>query len=387
MDEQTKLIRDVTRRPERRRPVNPPVERASTILMSEADDLFRPSKGVLYGLEGLGAQRALCDSLAELEHASRTFVVSSGLAAVTVGMISLLRAGDEVLVTDSAYGPTRRFCARYLKRWGVETRAFAPRASVDEIMSLATERTRLILLESPGSLTFEFQDVRAIASAAKARGIRTLADNTWAAGVLFKPLDHGVDVSVQALSKYVGGHSDVIGGAISVSDPALERAVEAVIDDLGLFVSPDDAWLMLRGLRTLATRLRRHEENGLAVARWLAEQPEAARVLHPALPDFADHALWKRDFTGANGLFGVVLRPGPWSAAKAMIDALELFGIGVSWGGFESLIIHAEGQLDRRDGAYPFEGPLIRLHVGLEDPGDLIADLRTGLDRYAALTA
>ena len=384
MDEGTRLIRDATRRPSGRGPANPPIERASTILMERADDLFRPERGVVYGIEGMAAQRALQEALGELEHAAEVFLTPTGLAAITVPMLAALRAGDEVLVTDAAYGPTRRFCERFLKRYGVTTRWFPPRASAEEVLALASDATRLIVLESPGSLTFEMQDVPAIAAAARARGIRTLMDNTWAAGVLFKPLDHGVDYSVQALSKYVGGHSDLLLGSVAVSDPALARGVQAVIDDLGWYVSPDDAWLGLRGLRTLKVRLPQHEANGLEVARWLASRPEVARVLHPALPDHPDHALWKRDFTGSNGLFGVVLKPGSWDAALAMLDALELFGIGVSWGGFESLAVHCRDQLARRDRPSAYEGPLIRLHIGLEAPQDLIADLRRGLDVYAA---
>jgi len=386
MDERTRLIRDATRRPAGRRPVNPPVERASTSLMEQADDLFRADRGPLYGIEGLSAHRALTDALCELERASAAFLTPTGLAAITVPMLAALRAGDEVLVTDAAYGPTRRFCERFLKRYGVTTRWYPPRASAEEVLATASDAARLIVLESPGSLTFEMQDVPAIAAAARARGIRTLMDNTWAAGVLFKPLDHGVDYSVQALSKYVGGHSDLLLGSVAVSDPALARGVQAVIDDLGWYVSPDDAWLALRGLRTLKVRLPQHEANGLEVARWLVDQPEVARVLHPALPDHPDHALWKRDFAGSNGLFGVVLKPGSWDAALAMIDALELFGIGVSWGGFESLVVHCRDQLARRTIPAEYEGPLIRLHIGLEAPQDLIADLRRGLDVYAQAT-
>lgn len=387
MDERTRLIRDATRRPGERRPVNPPVERATTVLMPSAAEVHDPGRGVTYGISGLQAHRALCAALAELERAQEVFLAPTGLSALTVAMLAVLEPGDEVLAADAVYGPTRRFCDRFLKRWGVTTRYHPPRASAEEVLALASARTRLILMESPGTYTFEVQDAPGIARLARERGILTLIDNTWAAGLLFKPLDHGIDLSVQALSKYVGGHSDVFGGSIAAADPKLGRRVQAAIDDMGWFVSPDDAWLILRGLRTLAARLPQHEANGLEVAGWLEAQPEVARVLHPALPSSPDHALWKRDFTGACGLFGVVLKPGPREAAEACLDALELFGLGVSWGGYESLASLAHPRLTDRSFPLELEGPLARLHVGLEAPADLIADLRSGLDRYAALTA
>jgi cystathionine beta-lyase len=260
-------------------------------------------------------------------------------------------------------------------------RYFAPRTPPEALMVLARDETRLILLESPGSLTFEIQDVPTIAGLARERGLLTLVDNSWAAGVFFKPLAHGADLSVQALSKYAGGAADVFMGAVATADAALGRRVAAVIEDMGWYVSPDDAYLMLRGLRTLPVRLAEHERSALALAQWLERQPEVARVLHPALPSSPDHALWRRDFTGASGLFGVVLQRGEPEAAEAMIDALELFGIGFSWGGYESLaIVSRPGQ---RVHAEPLDGPLLRLHVGLEAPEDLIADLRRGLDVYA----
>jgi cystathionine beta-lyase len=344
--------------------------------------MFDGTPGPTYGLEGGQAHRALEAALGELEHAQAVRLAPSGLAAVTIPLMAVLRAGEEVLITNAVYGPTRRFCERFLKRFGVTTRYYPARASAEEILALATDATKAIVLESPGSITFEFQDTPAIAAAAKARGLRTIIDNTWAAGVFFKPLDHGVDISTQALSKYVGGHSDVFLGSMATNDPALARALDAVIEDMGWFVSPDDAFLGLRGLRTLRARLAQHEASGLQVARWLAEQPEVARVLHPALPDFPDHALWKRDFTGACGLFGVELKPASWDAAHAFANALELFGGGVSWGGYESLMIPCRAQLERRAFPETWEGQLMRVHVGLEAPEDLIADLRRGLDVY-----
>lgn len=382
MDERTRLIRDATRRPEERRYVNPPVERGTTILFNEVEALFDGTPGPTYGLEGGKVHRALEAALGELEHAQTVRLAPSGLAAVTIPLMAVLRAGDEVLITNAVYGPTRRFCERFLKRFGVSARYYPARAGAEEIMELAAPATKAIVLESPGSITFEIQDVSAIAAAARAKGVRTIIDNTWAAGVFFKPLDHGVDISIQALSKYVGGHSDVFLGSIATNDPALTRAVDAAIEDMGWFVSPDDAFLGLRGLRTLRARLAQHEASGLEVARWLAEQPEVAQVLHPALPDFPDHALWRRDFTGACGLFGLELKPGSWEAAYAFANSLQLFGGGVSWGGYESLIVPCKAQVERRALPETFDGPLLRLHVGLEAPEDLIADLRRGLDVY-----
>jgi cystathionine beta-lyase len=384
MDERTRLIRDATRKPGRRRPVNPPIERATTLINARAADLRDGDLGPTYGIDGLGVHRALRDALCELEHAHEAFLVPTGLAAVTVAVLACVTPGDEILAVDACYGPTRRFLDRYLKRQGVSARYYPSRASAEEVLALAGERTRLILMESPGSVTFEVQDVPGIARLARERRILTLVDNTWAAGLFFQPLDHGVDLSVQALSKYVAGHSDVFGGSIAVADDSLTRRVWTVIEDLGWFTSPDDAWLTLRGLRTLAVRAPRHGESALQVAQWLERQPEVASVLYPPLPSHPDHGLWKRDFSGATGLMGMVMRRGSQEAAEAMLDALELFGLGFSWGGFESLATFEDPQLVHRQHAKTPEGPLIRLHVGLEAPEDLIADLRRGLDVYAA---
>ena len=380
MDESTRLIAPATHKDGRRRTVNPPVERATTVLMPSVANLFDGSEPVTYAISGLQAHDALAGSLAELERAESASIVPSGLAAMTVPIFSAVRAGDEVLLTDAVYGPTRRFCDRALKRFGVTARYYPPRARADEIMALCGERTRLIVMESPGSLTMDFQDVPAIAAAARERDLRTMVDNTWAAGVLFKPLEHGVDYSCQALSKYVGGHSDVFGGSIAVRDRTLAREVQNAIDDMGWYVSPDDCWLMLRGLRTLPTRLARHDASGRTVAQWLAAQPAVIEVMHPALPGSPDHAVWSRDFIGASGLFSIVL-DGSYDEAVAFIDALQLFGAGVSWGGFESLAVPGRDQVARRAEPPKFGGCLVRLHVGLEDPADLIADLEQALAR------
>ncbi|HEY3950720.1 cystathionine beta-lyase, partial [Phenylobacterium sp.] len=278
----------------------------------------------------------------------------------------------------------RRFCDRVLGRFGVSLRYFAPDAAPDAVMAMVTPATRLIVLESPGSLSFEMQDVGRIAELARARGILTAIDNTWAAGFLYRPLDHGVDISIQALTKYVAGHSDVFMGSAAVNDRKLARALEDGIHNLGWAVAGDEAYQVLRGLRTLPTRLARHGESGLKAAEWLAGRPQVARVYHPALPGSPGHDLWKRDFSGACGLFAFALRPAPPAAVHALLDTLKLFGLGFSWGGFESLAIACDPQLKVRKFHPDYGGPLVRLHIGLEDPDDLIADLADGLAAYAA---
>jgi cystathionine beta-lyase len=367
------------------RTVGPPVQRGSTVLVPDAASLYDPGE-VTYGRSGLSSHKALTQALAELEGGVDAQLYSSGLAALTGAMMAVLSAGDEVLAVDCVYAPIRRFCDGMLKRYGLMT-AYAPaRATADELMAMVTPATRLIVLESPGSLTFELQDVPAIAAAAKARGIATLIDNTYGAGVLFKPLTHGIDISVQALTKYVGGHSDVFMGSAATADVGIAAQLKVAVRDTGWAVSPDDAYQMLRGMRTLSARLERHGASSLTVARWMAEQPEVTRVLHPALPGFPDHALFARDFKGPNGLFSFELKPGGEAAVHALLDTLELFGLGFSWGGFESLAIQCDPQLKTARSAerWAAAGPIVRLHIGLEDPADLIADLRRGLDVYAS---
>ena len=386
MDERTRLLKDAPRRTAPRRPVNPPIERATTLINAEAKNLRSSDLGVTYGISGLQVHDVLREALAELEHAQRVFLVPTGLAAATVAILAMLDAGDEVILTDSSYSPTRRFSEVQLKRLGITARFAPPRSSAEELMAMCTDKTRLIVMESPGSLTFEIQDAAAIAAAARARRIATALDNTWAAGLFFKPLDHGVDLSVQALSKYVGGHSDVFLGSIAVNDAKIAKRVDDVIEDFGWYVSPDDAYLALRGLRTLPVRLAQHHQSALKVATWLETQPEVARVLYPALPSSPDHALWTRDFTGASGLMGVELKPGSRDTAEAFLDALKLFGVGFSWGGFESLATYEDPQLRRRQHMAKLDGPLVRLHIGLEGVDDLIDDLRQALDLYAKLS-
>lgn len=379
MDEQTRLIRSATRRPQGRRPVNPPIARGTTLLNARAADLRDETLGPVYGIDGAGVHAELSRLLAEMEGADRTFVVSTGLTAVSVALLAVLEPGDEVLVTDACYWPGRQALQRTLTRLGITFRCHAPRAEPDEVAALFTERTRLLLMESPGTATFEVQDVPALVARCAEAGVISMVDNPWAASLLFKPIQHGADLSVQALSKYVSGHSDVFGGAISCRTPEMSRQVSQLIADLGLYVSPDDAWLMLRGLRTLPTRMAQHARNGRRVAEWLQGRPEVAEVLWPALSSSPDHALWARDFSGAASLMGVVLDGGDGRAAEAMLDALELFGLGFSWGGFESLATCEDAQLTGRAEPPSLAGPLIRLHVGLESPDDLIADLERGL--------
>jgi cysteine-S-conjugate beta-lyase len=363
--------------------VGPPIQKGSTVLLPHARALYDDESHLTYGRGGLAAHEALKSALAEMEGAAGVSLYPSGLAALTGAMLAVLKAGDEVLVGDNVYKPTRRFCDQVLKRFGVAVRYFDPRETPEAIVGSAVEATRLIVLESPGSLTFELQDLAAIAGLAKARNILTLADNTWGAGYLFKPLAHGIDLSVQALTKYVGGHSDVFMGSAAARDPALAKVLENSVHDLGWATAPEDAYQMLRGLRTLPTRLKQQGESGLKVAAWLKRQPEVVALLHPALPGAQDHNLWARDYAGACGLFGFVLRDAPDEAVDAFLDELELFGLGFSWGGFESLAISCDPQLLRRKFAPKFEGPLMRLHIGLENPDDLIADLRRGLDAFA----
>ncbi len=382
--DRTRLIASATRRGKGRRPVAPPVERASTLLNDSPAAMRDESQGPVYGIEDLSAARELRTLLAELEGVADAWLVPSGLAAVTVPLTALLRHGDEVLTTDALYGPSRRFLRRHLGARGVTTAFHAPCASTDDILAAITDRTRLLLIESPASLTFEMLDVPALAAACRARGVLTVMDNTWAAGLAFRPLAHGVDVSVQAVTKYVAGHSDLLMGSIAVADPAVGRPIAETLEDLGWRVSPDDAWLALRGLRTMPLRYQEQARSALAVAGWLRGRPEVADVLYPALPGAPGHALWARDYTGAASIFGVVMQGGDEAAAHALMSALDLFGLGYSWGGFESLITHETGQLTFRKSPPTLPGQLLRLHVGLEDPADLIADLEAGLAGWRA---
>lgn len=383
MSDETRLIR-AGRSPDKlAKTVGPPIQKGSTVLLPDAEALYDDVSQVTYGRQGLAAHAALADALAEMEGAAGVTLYPSGLAAITGTLLAVLKAGDELLMADTAYRPTRRFCDTVLKRFGVRTTYFDPREAAEKLVGEAPEAVRLIFMESPGSLSFEMQDMARVAELARRRGILTAADNTWGAGYLYKPLEHGLDLSIQALTKYVGGHSDVFMGSAAARDPALVRALHDGVVQVGWSVSPEDAYQMLRGLRTLPTRLARHGESGLAVAQWLARQPEVVAVFHPGLPGAPDHELWARDYTGACGLFAFVLKPGPKPAVNAFLDELSLFGLGFSWGGFESLAISCDHQLRVRRFKRDYGGPLIRLHIGLEEAQDLIADLRRGLDVYA----
>ncbi len=365
--------------------VNPPVHRGSTRIYQSCADRLAHSpavlgRGALYGIYGSETHHALEDMVAGIEGGTRCQIVSSGLAAVTTALLAYLAAGDHLLAPDSLYGPSRSFCEGMLTRMGVDVTFYDPTVTEDAAAALMQPNTRVVLAESPGSQSFEMQDVPALARVAHAHGARLLLDNTW--GVhFFQPFQHGVDVSIQALTKYVAGHSDLLLGAITVADDADWARVRDAAEQLGQYASPDDCWLALRGARTMGVRMARQMQSGLEVAAWLADRPEVAQILHPALPGAPGHALWRRDFTGAPSLFGVVLQPRySLAASYALLDSLTLFGIGSSWGGFESLAIPSTGQMKRTAGGAPFAGPLMRLHIGLEDPADLIADLAQGLE-------
>ena len=383
MDEKTRLIRAGNAPGALAKTVGPPIQRGSTVLLPNAAALYDYGQ-VTYGRQGLAAQAALQEALAELEDGAGVALYPSGLAALSGALLAVLKAGDEVLVVDNVYAPTRRFCEQVLKRFGVGVSYFDPRQAPEALVGQASPATRLILMESPGSLTLEMQDVGRIAELAKGRGILTACDNTWGAGLLFKPLQHGVDLSIQALTKYVGGHSDTFMGSAAARDPAMVRTLNEGVLHLGWSVSPEDAYLMLRGLRTLPARLEAQGKSALRIAQWLSGRPEIAAVLHPALAGDPDHELWKRDFTGAASLFTIALRPAAPAAVDAFLDALELFGLGFSWGGYESLAISCDPQLRSRRFPRDYGGPLVRLHVGLEDADDLIADLRRALAAYSA---
>lgn len=362
-------------------PVNPAIERASTLVFAESGKVY--GEGRTYGLMGMGVHDALAEALTALAGGARTVLTSSGLSACTLPLLTFARPGKHVLITDSVYGPTRRFGSAFLQQWGVEVEYYDPRIGAG-IAALIRDETALIFLEAPGSLTFEIQDIPAICAAAKERSVPTVIDDTWSAGGIFcKPLALGCDMAVQALTKYPSGGSDVFGGAIVCTEDRVADQLFNTIRVSGEGVSPDSAALILRGLRSMSARLARHEESGLEIAHWLESRPEVARIIHPALKSHPDHKLWRRDFTGAAGLFGVVLNPAPKEKVEAFIDALELFGCGFSWGGFESLAIHCDPQIQRTAVPWSAEGPLVRLSIGLEDADDLIADLEQALSALA----
>jgi cystathionine beta-lyase len=362
--------------------VNPPVFHGSTVLYPTADDLHAHRGEYQYGRHGTPTTRALQDVLMALEGPQCTGVglAPSGLAAISTTLLSVLQAGDHLLVCDNVYRPSRNFCNGMLARYGVETTYFDPLVGAG-IKTLFKPNTKAVLVEAPGSQSFEMADIPAIADVAHARGALVIDDNTWATPLYHRSLDQGVDISMQAATKYIGGHSDIMFGTISANAKAWPQLAEG-IRLLGVCAGPDDVFLALRGMRTLAVRLAQHYQSGLEMARWLAARPEVARVLHPALESDPGHAIWKRDFTGASGLFSIVLKPVSQKAVDAMLDTVKLFGMGYSWGGFESLIIPFDCNDYRTATKWAPGGPTLRLHIGLENVGDLKADLDRG---FAAL--
>jgi cysteine-S-conjugate beta-lyase len=367
----------------KRRIVNPPIERASTVLFDDAAGLFgaKPT----YGRMGLTVHRELEAALGELEGAAHVRLAANGLQACALAIAALVQPGDHVLFPDSAYGPTARFFERRLKSMGVTAERYDPRVGAG-IAAMIRPATKLIYVESPGSLTFEISDLPAICAIAKEYGIRTITDNTWAAGYFCQPLALGADISVQALTKYVSGHSDVFGGAVMTNEAALYDRLAQTSEDWGISVSPDDAYTLLRGIRTLPTRLNAHEAAAVELAHWFGARAEVAQVLHPALAAHPDHALWARDFSGSSGLFAIVLQETPADALDRFLAALRIFGFGFSWGGYESLLIPCDPELRRGEASWvkTKAGPLLRVHVGLEALPDLKADLDAA---FAAMRA
>ncbi|MBI1329254.1 MAG: cystathionine beta-lyase [Alphaproteobacteria bacterium] len=360
--------------------VNTPVYRASTILYPTLEKLEARDTRYRYGRIGTPSSESFENAISELEGAARTMVCTSGLNAAVLAILSVCSAGDHILVTDNCYGPTRIFCRQTAKRFGITADFFDPLIGRD-IAAHIKPNTKAVFCESPGSQTFEVQDIPAIAEVAHAHGAAVLMDNTWATPLFFPALQRGVDFSIQAATKYIGGHADVMIGYVSVNEQYREK-LEHTHDELGLYASGDDCYLALRGLRTMPVRLARHHETGLTLARWLQARPEVERVLHPALESDPGHALWKRDFKGASGLFGIELKPVNDKQLAAFMNALKLYGMGYSWGGYESLIVPAHFTRSAR----PFGemGPVLRIHAGLEDAGDLIADLEQAFAQMQA---
>lgn len=367
--------------------VNPPVYHASTVIyetLAELEDkTAHPFDGVYYGRNGTPTTFAFEEAVARLEGGYRSIASASGLAAIGATLMAFVDAGDHLLMVDSAYSPTRKVCEIVLKGFGVETTYYDPMIA-GGISDLIRPNTKLVFTESPGSLTFEVQDISAIAEAAHEAGTLVVMDNSWATPLYFQPFDHGVDISIQAATKYLAGHSDVMMGAITTTE-ALFRRVRVMSAILGAVPGPDDCYLALRGMRTLAVRLARHQETAMTLANWCESRAEVSRILHPAFADCPGHELWKRDFAGASGLFSIILdKHYPKDALARMLDNMELFKMGYSWGGFESLILPADPTPLRTACPWEAEGTLIRLHAGLEDPDDLIADLEAGFKRLTA---
>ncbi len=367
--------------------VNTPVIRASTVVYDSVavmrethEKSLKREKVLSYGRRGTATHWTLQDALTDLAGGADTVLTPSGLSACTIAILGCVKAGDHILVSDSAYEPTRLFCNGFLKDMGVETEYFDSLIGAG-VANLLRDNTTLVFCESPGSHTFEVQDIPAISAAARAHGAKVAVDNTWASPAFCRPLALGAHLSVEAATKYIVGHSDVMLGAVTGTDDAI-AGVHKAASAIGFATSPDDVYLATRGLRTLGVRLRQHQENAWAVAQWLQAQPAVKRVLYPPLPSDPGHALWKRDFTGGSGLMGVLFRETSPKAMAAMIDGMKLFALGFSWGGYESLIAPTNPQRSAKPWTEPVPG--VRLHVGLEDVDDLIADLAAGLDRFQA---
>lgn len=363
--------------------VNPPVERGSTVLLPTRATLY--GDGKVYGRMGLTVHRELEAALCLLENAKHCRLTSNGLQSIALAIGAVLESGDHILIPDCAYGPSRRFCTRRLSAMGISATRYNPTIGT-KIADLIEDHTKAILIESPGSLTMDIIDTPAMVEVAKAHDLITLFDNTWGVGVFHRPLDLGIDIVMQALTKYPVGHADALGGAVMTNSPRLANKIAMCSEDWGISLSPDDAYSALRGLRSLHMRLKQHEASAIKIAKWLSTRPEVDCVLHPALESHPDHALWKRDFTGANGLFSLTLKKLSLEQLDNFLEAMTLFGMGFSWGGYESLLIPCDDQLDRIEGdrIHDRAGPLLRIHIGLEDPDDLIADLEKS---FAAINA
>ncbi|MGH6819077.1 MAG: cystathionine beta-lyase [Methylovirgula sp.] len=362
--------------------INTPVYRGSTVLFPTYADLLARNARYIYGTVGTPTTEALEAAWTEIAGAAGTVLAPSGLAAIGLALLTALKSGDHLLVTDSVYRPTRNFCDSILKRFGVETTYYDPLMGA-AIEALVKPNTRAIFLETPGSQSFEMQDVPAIVGVAAAKGLATILDNTWATPLFFPPHAFGIDMAVEAGTKYLSGHSDLLLGLVSANERWFKR-LRAAFDAFAMCPGPEDVFLALRGLRSLELRLREAQRQGLALATWLAARPEVARVLHPALPDCPGHAIWKRDFSGASGLFSVFLKPCSQSALAAFLDGLELFGMGFSWGGYESLVVPFDCSPYRTATVFNPPGPALRFSIGLEDEEDLKADLEAAFARLRA---
>lgn len=394
MKKETKLIHSGRNPRKHKGAVNPPISQTSTIIFPTLEDYQDAVKGkqiyddignnrevdIAYGISGTTTTFALQEALIDLEGGDYCWILPSGLAAITTALLSFVEAGDHILLADTVYGPTRRFCNKSLKKLGIEIEYYDPLIGGD-IKKLIKKNTRLIFLESPGSLTFEIQDIPAITKVAKSKGILTILDNSWATPLHFKPFEHGVDISIQAITKYINGHADVILGSITATKQHRAK-ITSCFRNLGTSASPYGCYLALRGLRTLGVRLRQHQESALKIAKWLKKHKKVTRVLYPALPSDPNYKLWKRDFTGANGLLSFVLDKNYKNADIAkFINSLKLFGVGVSWGGFESLALPVDLSETRTATKWKEKNSCIRIHVGLENVDDLIADLEQSLKK------